>query len=176
MRNNSTMWPSLTYQLAAISEDAIAMADRVFKERFGLQIHDFRVLRLIDDRSCTTLAQLAAQTKIDPGESAIIVSRLLREGYVERDTSRLRTTAKAKALRQLADPLTVEMEDLLISVLDPNQRKELENILAVLANWIRSGLQAEVLKRYPEARQAAPARSESVENGPKRDAGDGTER
>jgi DNA-binding MarR family transcriptional regulator len=146
------MWPSLTYQLARIAEDTIALADPVFKKRFGLQIHEFRVLRLIDDQSCTTLTQLAALTKLDSTTTSAIVSHLMREGYLESDTPgfQLATTDKAKAVRRLADPLTNEMEELMLSVLDPNQRKELETIITTVTDWIRSGLRQEAAKRYPE--------------------------
>ena len=144
------MWPSLTFQLAVIAEGSIELADPVFQARFGLRIHELRLLRLIDDESCTTLAEVAAQSKIDRSELAIIVARLMKGGYIELDASTLKTTSKAKAIRQDADPLTLEMEDLLLSVLDPNQRKAFEDSVVALANWVRTGIRNEVLKRYPE--------------------------
>lgn len=149
---------SLTYQLATISEDAIGPADRMFQKRFGLHVHEIRVLRLIDDQPGVTFTELARQTKIERTATSRILSRLIKGGYVRRkiDESdarhfKLTTTAKARALREKADPLTEELENLVLSVLNPAQRKQLATIVAALMNWLHSGFPQELAERYPDA-------------------------
>ena len=53
---------SVTYQLASISEGAVGAAARLFRDRFGLNVHELRVLRLIDDQPAVTFTSLARQT------------------------------------------------------------------------------------------------------------------
>ncbi len=148
---------SVTYRLATISEDAISPADRMFLKRFGLHVHEIRVLRLIDDQPGVTFTELARQTKIERTATSRILSRLIKGGYVRRkiDESdarhfKLTATAKARALRAKADPLTEELEDLVLSVLKPAQRKQFETIVVALTNWLHSGFPRELAERYPE--------------------------
>ena len=154
---------SLTYQLATISEDAIGPADRMFKQRFGMHVHEIRVLRLIDDQPGVTFTQLASQTKIERSATSRIVSRLIASGYVKRKSDerdarqfQLFATAKARALRQDADPLTRDIEALVLSVLSPQQRRELLQSLDALAKWLQSDFSRALVDRYPEL--ATPAR------------------
>lgn len=150
--------PSLTYQLATISEDAIGPADRLFTKRFGLHVHEIRVLRLIDDQPGVTFTQLAAQTKIERTATSRILSRLIKGGYVRRKIDekdarhfQLTATPKAKALRQRADPLTEEIEDLVMSVLSATQRKQLQTIVTALTNWLHTDFPRELARGYPDA-------------------------
>ncbi len=152
---------SLTYQLASISEDAIGPADWMFKQRFGMHVHEIRVLRLIDDQPGVTFTQLASQTKIERTATSRIVSRLIAAGYVKRKNDerdarqyRLTATVKTRALRERADPLTRDIEALALSVLKPAERELLLEMLDVLAEWLRSDFARVLAERYPEL--AAP--------------------
>jgi DNA-binding MarR family transcriptional regulator len=152
-----------TLQLAAISEDAIVPTDRMFKRRFGLHVHELRVLRLIDDRPGVTFTQLATQTKIERSATSRILSRLIKAGYVRRKIDeadarhfKLTATAKARALRRRADPLTDEIEDLFLSVLSANQRRQLWSILGALTDWLNTDFPRRLAERYPDV--VAPAR------------------
>jgi len=154
---------SLTYQLATLSEDAIGPADRMFKQRFGMHVHEIRVLRLIDDQPGVTFTQLAGQTKIERTATSRIVSRLIASGYVKRKSDerdarqfQLFATAKARALRQDADPLTRDIEALVLSVLSAQQRRDLLQALDKLASWLQSDFSQALVERYPEL--ATPAR------------------
>lgn len=150
--------PSLTYQLASISEDAIGPADRMFRRRFGLRIHEIRVLRLIDDHPGITFTQLAAATKIERTATSRILRRLIQGGFVRRKIDendarhfQLTSTPKAKALRERADPLTEEIENLVLSVLAPAQRKQFEKTVFKLTNWLQTGFPQELAQHYPDA-------------------------
>ena len=154
---------SLTYQLAAISEDAVGLADRMFKQRFGMHVHELRVLRLIDDQPGVTFTQLATQTKIERSATSRIVTRLIRAGYVRRKTDardarqfQLTATARARALRERADPLTDEIEALVLSALPAARRRQFLEMLDALANWLQADFARLLAEHYPELASPAP--------------------
>ena len=154
--------PSLTYQLASIAEDAIGPADRMFQKRFGLHVHELRVLRLIDDQPGVTFTQLAEQTKIERSATSRILARLIKGGYVRRKIDekdarhfQLSATAKARALRERADPLTDEIEALVLSVLSATQRAQLETILGKLTDWLQKDFLLRLQEQYPDAAELA---------------------
>lgn len=156
---------SLTYQLASISEDAVGLADRMFKQRFGLHVHDLRVLRLIDDQPGVTFTALATQTKIERSATSRIVTRLIKAGYVRRRNDardarqfQLTATAKARALRTRADPLTADIEALVLSALPAARRRQFLEALDTLANWLRADFARLLAERYPELAAPAPRR------------------
>ena len=51
---------SITYQLASIAEDGIGKATRIFESRFGWNVYEIRVLRLIRATPGITFTALAA--------------------------------------------------------------------------------------------------------------------
>lgn len=153
----------LTYQLVTIAEDAIGPADRMFHQHFGLHIHELRVLRLIDDQPGITFTRLAELTKFERTATSRILSRLIKAGHVRRKIDEadarhflLTTTAKAKALRARADPWSLEIEDIILSVLTADQREQLGIILPKLTDWLHGGYPAALAARYPDA--APPAK------------------
>ena len=50
---------SLTYALASIVEEGIGTADRLFRQRFGWDVRELRVLRLVRDTPGITFTALA---------------------------------------------------------------------------------------------------------------------
>ncbi len=161
-RSKNVARQSLTYQLASISEDAVGLADRMFKQRFGLHVHDLRVLRLIDDQPGVTFTALATQTKIERSATSRIVTRLIKAGYVRRKNDardarqfQLTATAKARALRERADPLTADIEALVLSVLPAAKRRQFLEMLDALAGWLQADFARILAERYPEL--ASPA-------------------
>jgi DNA-binding MarR family transcriptional regulator len=155
------MRSKLTYALEALADEAAAIADPIFSQKFGLRMHDLRILRILDDYpGGLTLAQLLPQTKMDRAAALETVAHLIKAEYLckgadESDTaqSRLLPTAKAEAVRKLADPLADDLQELMLSALDPRQRSEFKSMLAALSIWLSSpGLKSEVQKRYLEPR------------------------
>lgn len=146
---------SVTYQLASISEDAVGSAARLFQERFGLTVHDLRVLRLVDDQPGVTFTSLARQTKFERTATSRILSRLIKQGLIRREIDDsdarhflLQTTPEGKALRRAADPLSLEMEALVLSALDEGERAELRRLLDKLSAWLAGGYGEEMARRY----------------------------
>lgn len=146
---------SITYKLASISEDAVGSAARLFKERFGLNVHELRVLRLIDDQPGVTFTSLAHQTKFERSATSRILSRLIKEGLVRREIDDadarhflLYATPAGKALREAADPLSLALEDLVLSTLTESERADFRRLIDKLSKWLASDFAAEVKRRY----------------------------
>lgn len=148
---------SVTYQLASISEDAVGAAARLFKERFRLNVHELRVLRLIDDQPGVTFTSLARQTKFERSATSRILSRLIKQGLVRREIDEadarhflLHVSPAGKALRDKADPLSREMEGLVLSALSEAERVEFRRLLDKVSGWLATGFPTEVKRRYPK--------------------------
>jgi DNA-binding MarR family transcriptional regulator len=157
---------SFTYQLASIAEDAVGPAARLFRNRFGLDVHELRVLRLIDDQPGVTFTSLARQTKFERSATSRILSRLIKAGLVRREIDeddarqfRLHVTPKGRALRERADPLSLELEAMILSTLSAGERQDFRRILDKLSTWLNSEFEEELASRYPEAGQARRKRA-----------------
>ena len=149
---------SFTYQLASISEDAVGPAARLFKTRFGLDVHELRVLRLIDDQPGVTFTILARQTRFERTATSRILSRLIKAGLVTRAIDgddarqfRLQVTPKGRALRERADPLSLEIEALILSRLTESERQDFRRILDKLSHWLDTDFARELATRYPDS-------------------------
>ena len=156
---------SFTYQLASIAQDAIGAAERLFVQRFGLTVHDLRVLRLIGDNPDTTFTWLTAATKIERSATSRILARLIKAGLVRREIDdtdarhfRLRITAKGRTLRGKADPLTEELETLILSSLDDDDRVRLMRMLNHRSDWLNTAFPQALASRYPELEADAAGR------------------
>ena len=149
---------SFTYQLASMAEAAVGPAARLFERRFGLNVHELRVLRLIDDQPGVTFTTLARLTRFERSATSRILSKLVKAGLVQRSIDdddarqfRLHATNKGKALRERADPLSLEIEKLILSSLSASERTELRRLLDKLSGWINSEFVPELERRYPDA-------------------------
>ncbi|MDE2577208.1 MAG: winged helix-turn-helix transcriptional regulator [Hyphomicrobiales bacterium] len=159
---------SITFQLAAISEDANRLGDKIFVKRFGMYVHEVRVLRLVGDQPGVTFTLLAQQTRFERSATSRILSRLIKGGYVKRVNDRedarqfgLFITAKGQKLRERADPLTADVEALLLSVLDQQERRRFMAAIAVLADWLHGDFKSRLAARYPEVEAPKKARKKS---------------
>jgi DNA-binding MarR family transcriptional regulator len=166
---------SLTYQLASISEDAIRLGAALYKRRFGLDIHALRVLRLIDDEPGITFTTLAERTKFERSATSRILSRLVKHALVRRRIDskdarqfRLYATPKAKSLRTEADPLSLELEALMLAPLRDDERRQFRAMLTRISNWVTGEFVGEVQRRYPLPRGTRGAKPAVGEGRPAR--------
>jgi DNA-binding MarR family transcriptional regulator len=149
---------SFTYQLASIAENAVVPAARLFEQRFGLDVHELRVLRLIDDQPGVTFTALAQQTRFERSATSRILSSLVKAGLVERAIDhhdarqfRLRATQAGKSLRKGADPLSLEIETLILSALTDAEQKQFRKIIDKLNLWLNVEFLQQLELRYPDA-------------------------
>lgn len=149
---------SFTYQLAAIAEDAVRPVARLFEQRFGFNVHELRVLRLIDGEPGITFTRLTRLTKFERSATSRILSRLIRAGLVRREIDdhdarqfRLSATAQGQALCRQADPLSLEMEGLILSALDEADQVRFRAMLDRLSDWLETRYPEVLAQRYPDS-------------------------
>ncbi len=154
---------SLTYKLVSIAEDAITLSARLFKRRFGIDVHHLRILRLVDDQPGLTFTRLATETKFERTATSRSLGRLIKAGLVVRKNDKndarrfeLFSTAKGRALRKRADPVSLEMERLMLQSLELNERQAFLASLDKLSAWVGGGYMDAVLKQFPDAGKAKP--------------------
>lgn len=165
---------SLTYHLASIAEDGIGNANRIFEVRFGWSVRELRVLRLVRAQPGVTFTALAAMTKFERSLTSRIVTRLIRAGLIARagsaaDARRFTLTAtpEGDALCARADPLTADLERLMLAPLAESERAAFMEMAGRVRAWVQGGYVGAVAEQYPEvrARRAAGARAQR-ESGP----------
>jgi DNA-binding MarR family transcriptional regulator len=147
---------SLTYNLASIVEDGIGKADHLFTARFGWSVRELRVLRLVRASPGVTFTALAAATKFERSLTSRILSKLIKAGLVGRANSKedarvftLRVTARGEALCAKADPLTQELEAIMLAPLTAPEREALLTMIERLRVWVQTGYAAEVETHFP---------------------------
>lgn len=160
---------SLTYHLASIAEDGIGNATRIFESRFGWNVYEIRVLRLIRETPGITFTQLAALTKFERSATSRTLTRLIKAGLVTRMNSRedarqftLTITDAGTALCEQADPLSLELEAMMLAPLSDDEREEFRRMLVTVLSWVRQGYGDKVAQRFPEARGAKAKKARSV--------------
>jgi DNA-binding MarR family transcriptional regulator len=148
---------SLTYHLSAITEDGIGNADHIFETRFGWSVRELRVLRIVRSTPGVTFTALAALTKFDRSLTSRILSSLIKAGLIARTNSAedariftLKATAEGESLCARADPLTSELEALIMQPLAENERETFLAMIDRVRTWVQEGYIEEVAKRYPE--------------------------
>jgi DNA-binding MarR family transcriptional regulator len=154
---------SLTYLLASVAEEGIGNADRVFEERFGWKVRELRVLRLVRDQPGITFTELARLTRFERSATSRILTRLQRAGLIRRahvpEDARqftLTITAKGERLCGQADPLSLELEALMLAPLTVRQRAELVAMMERVLAWCAGGYRDQVAERFPEATAPRP--------------------
>ncbi len=152
---------SLTYNLSSIVEDGIGKANHLFVARVGWSVRELRVLRLVRATPGITFTELAEATKFERTLTSRILSKLIKAGHIVRTNSdkdarvfTLRVTARGEAACAKADPLTEELEALMMAPLDANERASLVAMIEKLRTWVQSGYGAEVEARFPPASRA----------------------
>ena len=152
---------SLTYMFASIAGDAIKTGTRLFEQRIGLDVYHVRILRLIDDQPDITFTQLANQTRLERSATSRSLQRLIKGGLVERTTDamdarqfHLIATAKGRELRRKSDPLTEEMENLMLQSLNEREREAFLTSLGKIARWVNDGYRDAVSRKFPEPEPA----------------------
>lgn len=156
---NVMLHRSLTYHLASIAEDGIGNATRIFEKRFGWNVYEIRVLRLVRDAPGITFTKLAQLTKFERSATSRMLSRLIKAGLVTRTNSStdarqfsLSVTQAGLDLCAKADPLSLELEAMMLEPLSEAQRAMFREMLATLLPWVREGYVEKVRELFPEAR------------------------
>jgi len=119
-------------------------------------------LRLIDDEPGISFTDLAKKTRFERSATSRILSRLVKNGLAKRkidgdDARRFLffSTAKARALRADVDPISLELEALVLSPLREEERRQFLTVLNKIADWLKGDAALKEMQRlYPDSRPA----------------------
>lgn len=136
----------ITYQLDSLSVEAIRVANERYRKVCGLDVRELRVLRCIDDNPDITPGGLLALTYLEKSLISKILGILVKLDLVQRAVNardarqfNLNVTAAGHALRLRADKFGDELEEQLLSPLEPAERKALSQSLGTLIAWVKQG-------------------------------------
>ena len=117
------------------------------------------MLRLVGDQPGVNFTKLAALTRFERSATSRILSRLIKSGLLRRENVeddarqfRLFITPKGNSLREVADPLSTALEDLILSSLSPAEREQFRQTLDKLSEWLTREFPQELVRIYPEVR------------------------
>lgn len=149
---------SLTYKLASISDGAVRDASRLFRARFGWNVYEIRVLRAIREAPGATFTQIAQTTRFERSAASRILVRLVKAGLVRREGSQqdarrylLTLTDAGEEICRRADPLSAELEALMLQPLAEQERRALLEAIDRVLAWVDGSYREAVRKRFPEA-------------------------
>ncbi len=148
---------SLTYALASISDEGIGAADQLIQQRFGWNVRELRVLRLVRGSPGIGFTELARLTRFERSATSRILNRMLQAGLISRtgvsqDARRftLAVTLEGERLCRKADPLTQELEALMLKPLDAKRRAEFLAALKTVMAWVTGGYAERLHERFAE--------------------------
>jgi DNA-binding MarR family transcriptional regulator len=114
-------------------------ASRAYARRFGLAIHEWRILAVLGEGRPLSAVEIVRRTAIDKGRVSRAVAGLMRRGLVERESdafdarrTMLRLSLKGRATYRRIVPLAAARERALLAVLTAPERRQLERLLAKL--------------------------------------------
>jgi DNA-binding MarR family transcriptional regulator len=162
---------SLTYSLASIAEEGIGNANRLFEQRFGWDIRELRVLRLVRETPGITFTALARLTRFERSATSRILTRMIKAGLIARTAVEhdgrqftFAITETGEALCEQADPLSLELEALMLAPLTAEQRETLIATMGTVMDWVSGGYRATIEARFPEVGTPRPRRGAGGEN------------
>jgi len=130
----------LPYRLSVLTNrvsDAIA---REYSNRFGLSIPEWRVMAVLGGTPDLSARDVAERTAMDKVQVSRAVESLVRARRVARTVdaedgriSRLALTAKGRAIYDEVVPLALHLEEVFLSALKPEERRQLETLMAKLS-------------------------------------------
>lgn len=140
----------LPYRLSVLSNTVSSAIAERYSERFDLRIPEWRVLAVLGMQANLSAAEVAERTAMDAVAVSRAVTRLLKQGRLERSynshdrrRSQLRLSTRGQQVYEEIVPIAKAYEQALLAPLDIEQRRELDRLLVVLAR------QAQLLTNQP---------------------------
>ena len=132
-------------------------------------MRELRVLRLVRDTPGITFTALARLTRLERSATSRILTRMIKAGLIERigvETDGRRytfsMTPAGDEICQQADPLSIELQDLMLAPLTPEQKESLSAMMDKVLAWVTGGYRDEIVERFPEAGAPKPRRSQAA--------------
>jgi len=129
----------IPYRLSVLTNTVSRDVARMYDERFGLSIPEWRVMAVLGRYEPLSANEVAERTAMDKVRVSRAVSRLLRGRIIQRTTDRsdrrrsqLRLTGRGMIIYRQIVPLALGVEADLLSVLNMEERRLLGRVLAKL--------------------------------------------
>jgi DNA-binding MarR family transcriptional regulator len=146
-------------RLAAEVSRALA---RVYGERFGIDVPEWRVIATLGDRGLVRAQDIALSTRMHKSMVSRAVARLIDLGWVarranvkDRREAPLQLTAAGREIYQQLVPIVLDYQERLLAALTESERHMFERLLAKLERQLELPCQA----ARPEQRPSGSAAS-----------------
>jgi DNA-binding MarR family transcriptional regulator len=127
------------YRLSVLTNIISRTIGRLYGERFGLSIPEWRVMAALGRFAPLSAGEVCQRTAMDKVQVSRAVDRLRRAGLVERAVdakdrrrSRLRLSAAGRRTHDAIVPMALAAEALLLDGLAPAERRTLDRLLTRL--------------------------------------------
>ncbi|HUO88019.1 MAG TPA: MarR family winged helix-turn-helix transcriptional regulator [Rhizomicrobium sp.] len=128
------------YRLSVLSNRVSSAIARQYSERFGLSIPEWRVMAVLGGTPGLSARDVAERTAMDKVQVSRAVESLVRARRAARTEdaedgriSRLALTARGRAIYDEVVPLALHLEDVFLSALQPEERRQFDMLMAKLA-------------------------------------------
>jgi DNA-binding MarR family transcriptional regulator len=132
----------LSYRLELVSKFVRAEASTIYRQRFGIDIRELRVLRIAAEKPGRTVSEIVDIAMFERTALSRLISTLVAKKLVERricgdDARQLRIdpTPAGRRLAAEADRLGSQLNENLLDTLSPIERKVLDHCLNKLMDW-----------------------------------------
>jgi DNA-binding MarR family transcriptional regulator len=130
----------LPYRLSVLSNRVSSAIARQYSDRFGLSIPEWRVMAVLGGTPGLSAREVAERTAMDKVQVSRAVESLMRAKRVLRAEdaedgriSRLSLTQKGRAIYDEVVPLALHLEEIFLSALKPEERRQFDALMTKLA-------------------------------------------
>ncbi|HXC53825.1 MAG TPA: MarR family winged helix-turn-helix transcriptional regulator [Rhizomicrobium sp.] len=130
----------LPYRLSVLSNRVSGAIAKAYSDRFGLSIPEWRVMAVLGGTPSLAAREVAERTAMDKVQVSRAVDSLMRARRVARTADaadgrilRLSLTPKGRAIYDEVVPLALHLEDVFLSALSPDERRQFDALLGKLA-------------------------------------------
>ena len=130
----------LPYRLSVLSNRVSSAIARQYSDRFGLSIPEWRVMAVLGGAPDLSARDVAERTAMDKVQVSRAVESLMRARRVVRSPDRddgrimrLSLTPRGRAIYDEVVPLALHLEDVFLSALNAEERRQFDTLMAKLA-------------------------------------------
>jgi DNA-binding MarR family transcriptional regulator len=128
------------YRLSVLTNRVSNAIARQYSDRFGLTIPEWRAMAVLGGTPGLSARDVAERTAMDKVQVSRAVESLMRARRVQRQAdpkdgriTRLSLTARGRAIYEEVVPLALHLEDVFLSALTAEERRQFESLMTKLA-------------------------------------------
>jgi len=128
------------YRLSVLTNRVSNAIARIYSERFGLTIPEWRVMAVLGQASGLSARDVARRTEMDKVQVSRAVASLVRSRRVQKQSdstdgriTRLALTARGRAIYDDIVPHALELEERFLAALAPHERTIFDRLIGKLS-------------------------------------------